>query len=116
MFKFNCQHASTSDSEDQIQYVAFNEDHDDDIGSYVLISRAFFEEEDEDDEAPIYVETHDQRLIGYYQTVGAELNRDSLTLTLPAPTNQTMKIDLMIPETTFQKVSSTLDIILRRNA
>lgn len=116
MYELDCQHVSTSESGDEIHQILFEEDHEDEDGSYVLLSRAFLEEEDEGDAAPVYVETHDERLIGHYQTVGAELNRDDLTLTLPAPASQTIRIRFKISEPTFQNVARTLDIILQRKA
>ena len=66
MMKLKCKHVSASEAGDEIFQVLFEVQSEQEGGSYVLISRAFLEE-DEGEFSPIYLETHDERLIGRKQ-------------------------------------------------
>jgi hypothetical protein len=112
MIELNCPHVSTCEGGGEIHQILFEENHEDEDGPYVLISRAFLEEEDESEEASVYVETHDARLIGHYPRIGTEINRDNLTLTLPEPASETIKIHFSISDRDFHKMVDTL-VILR---
>ena len=107
------QHVSASEAGDEIFQVLFEAKREQEDGPYLLISRAFLDE-DEGEPSPIYVETRDERLIGHYPTVGAELTRDHLTLTLPAPANETIEVCFKAPDREFRKIVRTLGIILQR--
>ena len=61
MMKLKCKHVSASEAGDEIFQVLFEVQSEQEGGSYVLISRAFLEE-DEGEFSPIYLETHDERL------------------------------------------------------
>jgi len=113
MMKLNCNHVNASQAADEIFQVLFEVKLDDGDQPYVLIQRAWLEEDEEPD--PIYIETHDVNLIGHYPTVGAELTRNHLTLRLPARADGTIEIDFTTSEDNFQKVRRMLGIILRRD-
>jgi len=113
MMKLECQHVSASEAGDEIFQVLFDAKRGQEDGPYLLISRAYLDE-DEGDADPIYVETQDKRLIGHYPTVGAELTRDRFTLTLPTPTNETIEVHFKAPDREFRKIVRTLGIILQR--
>ena len=83
-------------------------------GPYVLIQRAWLEEE-EGAASPYYVETHEERLIGHYATLEVELSRNHLTLRLPPPADETIEIDFTTSEGDFQEIQRVLGIILRRD-
>ena len=90
--KLKCKKASASEAGGEIFQVLFEVDSEQEDGPYVLIQRAWFEEE-EDSESQCYVETHEERLIGYYATLEVELSRNRLTLQLPPPADETIEID-----------------------
>ena len=85
-----------------------------DGGPYVLIQRAFLEE-DEGESDPCYVETHEECLIGFYPNLEAELTRNRLTLRLPPPANETIEVEFLTSDTGFSKVRRVLGIILQRD-
>jgi hypothetical protein len=113
MLALKCQHASASEAGDEIFQVLFEARRDEDYGPYLLISRAFLEEDDGEADS-VYVETQDERLIGHYPTVGAELTRDRFTLTLPAPANETIEVHFKASDREFREIVRTLGIILQR--
>jgi hypothetical protein len=112
--KLNCQHASASEAGDEIFQVLFEEKEDQCDEAYVLIQRAWLEE-DEGEFSPIYVETHDQRLIDHYTTVDAVLTRNHLTLRLPSPANETIEVEFTTPDKTFREIRRMLGIILQKD-
>jgi hypothetical protein len=112
--KLNCQHASASEAGDEIFQVLFEEKEDQCDEAYVLIQRAWLEEDD-GEFSPIYVETHDQRLIDHYTTVDAVLTRNHLTLRLPSPANETIEVEFTTPDKTFREIRRMLGIILQKD-
>ena len=82
--KLNCQHVSASEAGHEIFQVLFAAQPEQEDGPYVLISHAFLEE-DEGESSSIYVETHDEGLIGHYPQIDAQLTRSRLTIRLPSP-------------------------------
>lgn len=112
--KLECQHVSASEAGDEIFQLLFEAKPDHEDGSYVLVSRAFLEE-DEGAPSPVYVETHDERLTGYHLTVGAELTRNRLTLRLPSPVDETIEVDFTTSDRNFQKARRILGIILQKD-
>lgn len=111
MIKIHCQHVSASGAGEQIFQILFEEVRDGEDGKYVLIQRAFLEEDD-DDPNLIYVEMHDQRLIGHYPTLDVELARNRFTLRFPPPKEQTVEIDFVASDGKFREIKRMLDIIL----
>ena len=71
--KLKCQHASASEAGDEIYQVIFEEKRDQESGSYVLIQRAWLEE-DEGETSRTYVETHDS----YWRTSSSNPSRLNL--------------------------------------
>ncbi|MBN1270045.1 MAG: hypothetical protein JXB04_10675 [Kiritimatiellae bacterium] len=112
MMELRCKHVSADEAGDEVFRVIFEAKHEQEDGPYLLISRAFLEE-DEGEAAPIYVETQDERLIGHYPSVGAELTRDRFTLTLPAPASETINVHFKASDKRFRKIVRILGIILQ---
>jgi hypothetical protein len=113
MMELRCQYVSASEAGDEIFQVMFEEKPEEEEGPYLLISRAFLEE-DEGEVDPVYIETHDKRLIGHYPTVGTELTRDRFTITLPPPANETIQVHFNASDKEFRRVVRTLEIILQK--
>jgi len=112
--RLDCQHVSASEAGDEIFQVLFEAKEECEDGAYVLIQRAWLEE-DEGEFSPIYVETHDQRLIDHYPTVDAVLTRNHLTLRLPSPANETIEIEFKTSDANFQEVRRMLGIIFQKD-
>jgi hypothetical protein len=112
--KLKCKYVGASQAADEIFQVLFEEKRDDIDKPYVLIQRAWLEE-DEEESSLIYVETHDLELIGHYPKVDAELTRGHLELRLPARPDGTIEIDFTTSDTNFRKVRRMLGIILQRD-
>jgi hypothetical protein len=114
--KLKCEQASASEAGDEIFQVMFEAKRDQEDGPYVLIQRAFFEEE-EDDGMPsfCYLETHDERLIGHYPTLDMELMRNRFILRLPPPVSETIEVDFEASDNEFQEIRRMLSIILQRD-
>ena len=114
MMKLKCKHVSASEAGDEIFQVLFEVQSEQEGGSYVLLSRAFLEE-DEGEFSPIYVETHDERLIGHYPEIDAQLIRRRFTAWLPPPVDELIEIDFITSDQNFEKVRRTLGIILQKD-
>lgn len=112
--KLECKHVSVAEVGDEIFQILFEVKRDQDGGPHVLIQRAFLEE-DEGGFGPCYVETHEERLNGYYHNLEAELTRSRLTLRLPPPANETIEVEFLTSDAGFDKASRVLGIILQRN-
>ena len=110
--KLNCQCISATEAGDEIFQILCRESADQDDGPYVLLQRAFFEE-DEGDDSPCYVETHDETLIGHYPDLSVELNRGLLILKLPPPKSETIEITFHATVQEFQDVERMLKIIVQ---
>jgi len=83
-------------------------------GQYVLVSRAFLEE-DESEICSIYLETHDERLIGHYTDIEAKLTRNGFTANLPPPANELIEIDFTISDQNYRELKRTLEIIFQKH-
>ena len=81
----------------------------------MLIQRAWLEEDDEGEESLYYLETHDEDLVGHFETLAAELARDRLTLKLPPPTDETIEVEFTTPEDNFAEIQRVLGTILQRD-
>ena len=114
MMKLKCKHVGASQAADEIFQVHFEERRDSLDAPYVVLQRAWLEE-DEGGSSPIYVETHDMDLTGHYPKVDAELTRGQLKLRLPARPDGTIEIDFTTSDTNFRKVRRMLGIILQRD-
>ena len=111
--KLKCKRASASEAGGEMFQVLFEVNPEQEGSPYVLIQRAWLEEE-EGAASPYYVETHEERLIGHYATLEAELSRNRLILQLP-PTGETIEIDFTTSESDFQEIRHVLGIILQRD-
>ncbi len=81
-------------------------------GPYLLLQRAFFEE-DEGNDARCYVETNDERLIGHYKEIEVRLTRHRLTVKLPPPVNATIEAKFRATDEEFQRISDMLKVIVQ---
>jgi len=79
---------------------------------YLLLQRAFFEE-DEGDDDPCYVETNDERLIGHYPDLDVTLTRNRLTVNLPLPVAETIEADFKATDEEFEQIRRMLGTILQ---
>ena len=109
--RIECEYVSASSAGDEIFQVLFESVEKQYDEPYLLIQRAWLEE-DESEFSPIYVETHNRDLIGHYPTVEAVLTRNHLTLRLPAPANEVIDVDFKASDANFHEVSRMLGIIL----
>lgn len=108
---FECEHVSAGSAGDEIFQVLFESVEEQYDEPYLLIQRAWLEE-NESEFSPVYVETHNRDLIGHYPTVEAVLTRNHLTLRLPSPANEVLNVDFKISDANFREVSRMLGIIL----
>jgi hypothetical protein len=111
--KLKCKHVSATEAGDEIFQLLFAVKRDIDGGPYLMIQREFLEE-DEGAFGSSYVETHEERLIGYYPNLEAELTRSRLTLRLPPPANETIEVEFLTSDAAFSEVRRVLGIILQR--
>ena len=112
--KLICQHVSAGDAGDEIFQVLFEENIDDDNAPYLLLQRAFLEEDEGDDDPP-YVETNVVQLTGHHANLCATLTRNSLTVSLPPQKNDIITIEFDITDIQFDKVKRILSIIFQKN-
>ena len=113
--KLKCEHVSADEAGEEIFEVLFEVDPDGEDSPYLLISRAYLTEDIgyEEEHNSVYVETHDERLIGHYEKIKAELGRNFLTLRLPPPLNETIRVDFTTSDRNFMKVKRILKIIFQ---
>ncbi len=114
MTKLECQHVSATEAGGEIFQVSFEAVRNQEDGPYLLLQRAFLEE-DEEASDPCYIETHKEHLIGHYPQIGAVLTRSRLTINLPAPANETIEVTFQVADKEFQEVRRVLAIILRQD-
>ena len=112
--KLKCQYASASEAGDEIFQVLFREREEQEDGPYVLVQRAWLEE-DEGEFSPIYVETHNEDLIGHYPKVEAILTRNQFILKLPPPASETIEVDFNADDRNFQELRRMIGIILQKD-
>jgi len=112
--RFQCQHVSASSAGDEIFQVLFEKEEERYDKPYLLIQRAWLEE-DEGEFSPICIETQDEDLIGHYPSVDAVLTRNHLTLRLPSPANETIEVEFKTSAANFQEVGRMLGIILQKD-
>jgi len=111
--RLDCKYISVSEAEDEIFQILLKANGDEEDGPYLLLQRAFLEE-DEGENAPCYVETHDDRSIGHYPEVELELTRDQLTVRLPPPVGQTIEANFRLTdEEEFKQISEILKVIVQ---
>ncbi|MEN8233160.1 MAG: hypothetical protein ABFR35_10855 [Thermodesulfobacteriota bacterium] len=114
MMKLKCQYVSATEAGDEIFQVSFEAVRDQEDGPYLLLQRAFLEEDDGDD-AACYIETNEEHLIGHYAKIGAALTRNRLTINLPPPANETIEVNFQATDPEFQKIRRMLAIILQQD-
>jgi hypothetical protein len=112
--KLKCGKASAGEAGGEIFQVLFEAYPEQEHGPYVLVQRAWLEE-DEGVASDFYVETHDESFIGHYATLEAELSRNRLILRLPAPIDEPIQIDFTTSEREYQEIQRVLGIIFRRD-
>ena len=112
--RFECKHVSASSAGNEIFQVLFEKVQEHYDEPYLLIQRAWLEE-DEGESSPIYVETHDLDLIGHYPTVDALLTRNHIALRLPSPVNEAIDVGFETSDANFQEISRMLGIILQKD-
>lgn len=108
----DCQYVSASEAGGEIFQILMEVERDQEDGPYLLLQRAFFEE-DEGDDAPCYVETHDERLIGHYADIAVKLSRHHLTVKLPPPINEIIEASFSATDEEFQEISDILKVIVQ---
>ena len=111
--KLNCEHVSVSEAGGDYFQVLFKK-HEKGEGPYLLIQRGFEFDEDEAPD-PCYVETHEQRFIGHFTGLGANLSRNRFILRLPPPHRETIQVDFETPDRNFREVMRALRIILHED-
>jgi hypothetical protein len=112
--KLKCQYVSATEAGDEIFQVLFKAVRDQEDGPYLLLQRAFFEEDDGDDEA-CYIETNEEHLIGHYPKIDAALTRNRLIINLPPPANDTIEVNFQATDSEFQEIRRVLAIILQQD-
>jgi hypothetical protein len=112
--KLKCEHVYADEAGEEIFQVLFEVQPEQEDAPYLLISQAFFEE-DEGESSAVYVETNDESLTGHYANIKAQLERSSLTLRLPPPVDDTIKVDFTTSEGNFKKVKRMLRIIFQED-
>ena len=113
--EFTCTKASASEGGDEIFQVLFQNDCDskDFDSPYLLIQRAWLEEDEEDSDG-VYVECTNRDLCGYYTGgVIAELTRDLIHLHLPAPANEVIKVRFTTSDQDFDEIDKMLTLMLK---
>ena len=112
--KLKCQYVSATEAGDEIFQVLFKAERDQEDGPYLLLQRAFFEEDDGDDEA-CYIETNEEHLIGHYPKIDAALTRNRLIINLPPPVNEMIEVNFQATDSEFQGIRRMLAIILQQD-
>jgi hypothetical protein len=108
MMKLKCQYVSATEAGDEIFQVLFKAVRDQEDGPYLLLQRAFLEEDD----AGCYIETNEKHLIGHYPKIVAALTRNRLTINFPPPANETIEMNFQATDPEFQEIRRMLAIIL----
>jgi len=112
--KLKCKKVSASVAGDEIFQVIFEETPEIEDGQYVLVSRAFLEE-DEGEISSVYLETHNERMIGHYADIEAKLTRNRFTAHLPPPANELIEVDFTISDQNYEEIKRTLEIIFQKS-
>jgi len=113
--KIQCEHVSADEAGEELFQVLFEVNPDLEDSPYLLISRAYLTEDIgyEEELNSVYVETQVESLIGHYEKIKAELGRNSLTLRLPPPLSETIRVDFTTSDRNFMKVKRILKIIFQ---
>ena len=111
--KLDCKNVSISEADGEIFQVLFSVDSDSEDGPYLLLQRAFFEEDKEDQHDPCYVETHNVNLIGHYSDLDPKLTENQLILKLPSPADDIIEVNFEISSNKFRNLKEMLSIIFR---
>ena len=108
--RINSQHVTASEAGGEYFQVFFAE-QDEGEGPYLLIQRGF-EYDDKEPPDPCYVETHDERFIGHFESMKAELSRNRFVLRLPPPLAETIDVRFTTSGENFWEIKRILRIIL----
>ena len=114
MIKLRCQYVSATEAGDEIFQVLFKAVRDQADGPYLLLQRAFLEEDDGDVTA-CYIETNEEHLIGHYSKINAALTRNRLTINIPPPANETIEVNFQATDPAFQEFRRMIAIILQQD-
>lgn len=87
-------------------------EQDQEDGPYLLLQRAFLEE-DEGEDAACYVETNDSRLIGHFPEIKVELTRHRLIVKLPSPVDEVIEAKFRASDEEFKRIGQILKVILQ---
>jgi hypothetical protein len=110
--KLECKYVSASEAGGEIFQILMKARRDQEDGPYLLLQRAFLEE-DEGDVAPCYVETNDRRLTGHFQEIEVELSRNRLNVKLPSPVDETIEANFRATDEEFQRIAQILKVIVQ---
>ncbi|MFH1137240.1 MAG: hypothetical protein V1816_14305 [Pseudomonadota bacterium] len=97
--------------EEEVFQILFEEDPNREDTPYLLLQRAFLDEED-DPAPPCYLETHEDGSTRPYTRPDAELTENRLVLYLPPPGNETIIVHFRATNRQFKKIKRLLAIIL----
>ncbi len=111
MITFKARGVSPSEEGDYFQ-VLFNERLDDDT-VYFLIQRGFdYDDEDQEEPDPCYMETHDERLCGHLDIARAELSRRRFYLRLACSDAPAVEILYRISDRKYSELTRIMKTIL----
>ena len=110
--KLECKYVSSSEAGGEIFQILMEAELDQEDGPYLLLQRAFLEE-DEGDVTPCYVETNDRRLSGHYPEIEVELMRHRLIVKLPSPVDEAIEATFRASDGEFKRIGQILKVIAK---
>ena len=110
--KLDCQYVSAGEAGGEIFQILMEAKRDQEDGPYLLLQRAFFEEAEGHD-APCYLETNDERLIGHYPEIEVKLTRHRLTVKLPPPVDETIEANFAASDEEFRRIRDMLNVLMQ---
>ena len=109
--QIQCNHVSTSEAGEEIFQILLEAERDSVDEPYLLIQRAWLEE-DEGQNSTTYIECQQTDLCNHYTGINAELSRTQLTVYLPKPTNEVIKVRFRASDDEYAELQRMLAIIL----
>jgi hypothetical protein len=109
--QIQCNHVSTSEAGDEIYQILFEAERDNVNQPYLLIQRAWFEE-DEGRSSTTYIECQNTDLCNHYTGINAELIRTQLIVFLPKPADEVIKVTFHANDEEYTELQRMLGIIL----
>ena len=110
--KLECKYVSASEAGGEIFQILMEAERDQEDGPYLLLQRAFLEE-DEGDDSACYVETNDRRLTGHFPEIEFELTRHRLNVKLPSPVDETIEAKFRATDEEFRRIAHILKVIVQ---